>query len=415
MPSKDIFTLDDAVRLGGPRTFNTMVKPAGSACNLDCTYCYYLDKARQYGGREAVMGDGLLETYIRQYFEASGGDEVSFCWHGGEPLLLGIDFYRRALELQRQYAAGRSVSNSIQTNGTLVNPEWCRFFLQNDFLVGISLDGPRAVHDAFRRDRRGRPSFDSVINAVRLFKQYGVQYNTLSVVNSRCEGRGLEIYRFFRDTVKSRYMQFLPAVEHVIDTPDYHRPLIVSPSREGARLAPWSVSSRGYGQFLCDIFDEWVRRDVGTVFVQMFDATLAGWCGLQPGVCTMGETCGDNLAVEHNGDVYPCDHFVYPEELLGNIAETPLQELFDSPRRIRFGLDKRNSLPPECLQCEYFRLCHGECPKHRFDCGSDGSPKNYLCEGLRGYFAHTAPYMEYMRSLLEKRMSPAWVMQWHPR
>lgn len=412
MATKDIFTLADAVKMTGPAAFGTMVKPAGSTCNLDCTYCYYLDKALQYGGRQAVMSDELLEEYIRQYIEANQTDEVSFCWHGGEPLLLGLDYFRRAVALQKQYAAGKTVHNSIQTNGTLVNAEWCRFFAGEGFLVGVSLDGPKDIHDTFRRTRAGGATYDRVMDAVKLFKQYKVEFNTLSVVNSRCEGRGAEVYRFLRDVVKSRYMQFLPAVEHVIDVPSYHRPLIVDPSREGARLAPWSVSSAGYGRFLCDVFDEWVRHDVGTVFVQMFDATLAGWCGVPPGVCSMVETCGENLLVEHNGDVYPCDHFVYPRWLLGNIRQTPLSELFELQRRRDFGLAKRNTLPGECLGCQWYHACHGECPKHRFDAGSDGSPKNYLCEGLKAYFSHVAPYMDYMKELLEHHQPPAWVMRW---
>ena len=238
----------------------------------------------------------------------------------------------------------------------------------------------------------------------------GVEYNTLSVVNRLCEGRGGEIYRFFRDTVHSRYMQFLPAVEHVVDKPGFHRPLIVSPDREGARLAEWSVTAKGYGEFLCDVFDVWVVSDVGRTFVQMFDATLAQWCGVPPGVCSMGETCGDALVVEHNGDVYSCDHFVYPEYKLGNIRETPLSEIYRSRKRVDFGLAKRNALPAECLRCKYYFACRGECPKHRFETGSDGCRKNSLCEGLQHWFRHSEPYMEYMRDMLAREQSPAWVM-----
>ena len=237
-----------------------------------------------------------------------------------------------------------------------------------------------------------------------------MEFNTLSVVNRRCEGRGAEIYRFFRDTVHSKYMQFLPAVEHVVDKPGFHRPLIVSPDREGARLAEWSVTAKGYGEFLCDVFDVWVVSDVGRTFVQMFDATLAQWCGVPPGVCSMGETCGDALVVEHNGDVYSCDHFVYPEYKLGNIAQTPLDEIYRTAKRREFGLNKRNTLPSECLRCKFYFACRGECPKHRFDRGADGSPKNSLCEGLKIYFRHVEPYMEYMRDLLSKQQAPAWVM-----
>ena len=311
--NKDIFTFRDAEKQTGPVAFSTMLKPAGSACNLDCHYCYYLNKAVQYGGRQAVMPDELLERYIRQYIEANDVPTVTFCWHGGESLLLGIDFYRRALALQQKYADGKRIENTLQTNGTLIDEAWCDLFAANNFLVGLSLDGPEDLHDAFRRTKGGRPTFRRVMQTVEMFRARGVEYNTLSVVNRLSEGRGAEIYRFFRDTVRSRYMQFLPAVEHVVDVEGFHRPLIVSPEREGARLAEWSVTADGYGQFLCDVFDEWVVGDVGQVFVQMFDATLAQWCGVQPGVCSMGETCGDALVVEHNGDVYSCDHFVYPE------------------------------------------------------------------------------------------------------
>ena len=410
MKNKDICTFRDAEKQAGPVAFSTMLKPAGSACNLDCHYCYYLDKAVQYGGRQAVMSDELLELYIRQYIEANEVDTVQFCWHGGEPLLLGIDFYRKAMELQQKYADGKRIENTLQTNGTLVDEAWCELFAANNFLVGISLDGPQDIHDAFRVTKGGRPTFERVMQTIGMFQRSGVEYNTLSVVNRLCEGRGGEIYRFFRDTVHSKYMQFLPAVEHVVDVEGFHRPLIVSPEREGARLAEWSVTAEGYGRFLCDIFDEWVVSDVGRTFVQMFDASLAQWCGVQPGVCSMGETCGDALVVEHNGDVYSCDHFVYPEYKLGNIAQTPLDEIYRTAKRREFGLNKRNTLPTECLRCKFYFACRGECPKHRFDRGADGSPKNSLCEGLKIYFRHVEPYMEYMRDLLSKQQAPAWVM-----
>ena len=373
MKNKDIFTFRDAEKQAGPVAFSTMLKPAGSACNLDCHYCYYLDKAVQYGGRQAVMSDELLELYVRQYIEANEVPTVQFCWHGGEPLLLGVDFYRKAMDFQQKYADGKKIENILQTNGTLVDEAWCDLFAGNNFLVGISLDGPQDIHDAFRLTKGGRPTFERVMRTIEMFQRSGVEYNTLSVVNRLCEGRGGEIYRFFRDTVHSRYMQFLPAVEHVVDKPGFHRPLIVSPDREGARLAEWSVTAKGYGGFLCDVFDVWVVSDVGRTFVQMFDATLAQWCGVPPGVCSMGETCGDALVVEHNGDVYSCDHFVYPEYKLGNIRETPLSEIYRSRKRVDFGLAKRNALPAECLRCKYYFACRGECPKHRFETGSDCS------------------------------------------
>lgn len=411
MPDKEIFTLRDAEKLSGPSAFMTMLKPAGSACNLDCSYCYYLDKAIQYGGRQAVMSEEMLERYVRQYIEANDVDTVTFCWHGGEPTLLGTDYYRKALEFQRKYADGRTIENTIQTNGTLIDEKWCRFFAENRFLVGISLDGPKDVHDAFRHYKAGKPTFDRVMESVRMFRRFGVEFNTLSVVNKLGQKRGLEVYRFFRDIVGSRYMQFLPAVEHVVRRPDRHRPVIVSPGTPGAGLAPWSVSAEGYGRFLCDIFDEWVRHDVGSTYVQMFDSTLAQWCGLPPGVCALAETCGDALVVEHNGDVYSCDHFVYPEYLLGNISTSSLREIYDSHKRIRFGLDKRNALPAECLRCDFFFACHGECPKHRFATAADGSRKNTLCAGLKAYFTHVAPYMDYMRERLLNDEPPAWVMR----
>lgn len=411
MEEKKIFTLQDAVKISGPTAFSSMVKPAGSACNLDCSYCYYLDKAIQYGGKEAVMKEDLLELYVKQYIQANDVPEVTFLWHGGEPLLLGVDFYRKALQFQQKYADGKVIHNSLQTNGTLVNDDWCRLFTEGNFLVGISLDGPKYVHDAFRHTNRLLPTYDTVMSAVRLFHRHGVEFNTLSVVNKLCESRGAEIYRFFKEIVKSKYMQFLPAVEHVVDKPDFHRPVIVSPEQEGARLAPWSVSAKGYGKFLCDMFDVWVKNDVGDIFVQMFDATLAQYCGVQPGVCSMCETCGDALVVEHNGDVYSCDHFVYPEYLLGNIRQTPLVDIYNSPKRVQFGLGKRNTLPAECLKCQWYFACRGECPKHRFEKGADGGPKNSLCEGLKMYFEHVAPYMEVMKGLIANGQAPSMVMR----
>ena len=384
MSNRSLLTLSDAGHLLAPVSFGTMVKPAGSACNLNCRYCYYLGKSELYGGREPVMSRGLLETYIKQYIEANDTDEVSFCWHGGEPLLLGTDFFRTAVKLQKKYAAGKTIHNSLQTNGVKVNEEWCRFFSGNGFLIGISLDGPRDIQDGFRRTKADDSVYDSVIEAIRLFKRHDVEFNTLSVVSSRSEGRGLEIYRFLRDEVGSRYMQFLPAAD---------------------RQLPWAVSGEGYGQFLIDIFDEWVKRDVGEYYVLTFDATLAQWCGINPGICSLNEVCCDSLTVEHNGDVYPCDHFVLPEYRLGNIKEKTLREIFDTPQRFGFSLSKRESLPQECRRCEYYFACHGECPEHRVN------GKNVLCAGLKAYFAHVAPAMERMRELLSQDRAPAEIMK----
>ena len=411
MKSRDIFTFQDAVKQTSPIAFSTMLKPAGSACNLDCHYCYYLDKAVQYGGKQAVMSDEMLETYVKQYIESNDVPQVTFCWHGGEPLLLGVDFYRRAMEFQKKYADGKQIDNTLQTNATLINEEWCLFFAEHNFLIGVSIDGPKDIHDNFRLTKSNKPTFDTVMAAISMMKAHKVEFNTLSVVNKLSEGRGAEIYRFFK-TLGSKYMQFLPAVEHVIDKEGFHRPFIVSPGTEGAYLAEWSVSSKGYGQFLIDIFDQWIIADVGQYFVQMFDASLAQWCGVQPGVCSMGETCGDALVVEHNGDVYSCDHFVYPEFKLGNINETPLINIYKSRKREEFGLNKRNTLPAECLKCKYYFACRGECPKHRFDVATDGMHRNNLCEGLKLYFKHVEPYMNQMKWLLEQKQSPAFVVPW---
>ncbi|MFI3318876.1 MAG: anaerobic sulfatase maturase [Rikenellaceae bacterium] len=409
MKNKPIYTFQDAVKQSGPTAFSAMVKPSGSTCNLDCHYCYYLDKALQYGGKQAVMNPELLELYIKQYIDANDVPEVLFCWHGGEPLLLGVDYYRKAIEFQKKHAGEKKILNTLQTNGTLLTEEWCELFAENDFLIGISIDGPKDIHDTFRLTKSQQPTFDKVMEGVEMMRRMNVEFNTLSVVNNLCEGRGAEIYRFFK-SLGSRYMQFLPAVEHVIDKPGFHRPLIVSPETEGAYIAEWSVSARGYGQFLIDIFDQWVISDVGSYYVQMFDATLANHSGVTPGVCSMGETCGDALVVEHNGDVYSCDHFVYPEYKLGNITEISLREIYNSRRRIDFGLAKRNGLPNNCLGCRHYRVCRGECPKHRFEVDSEGFRKSTLCEGLKIYFKHVEPYMEFMRDQLSKGQAPAWVM-----
>ena len=415
---RNTITLGDAQKMAGPRAFNIMMKPAGSLCNLDCAYCYYLDKAEIYGGREPRMSLEMLETVVREYIAANDVPEVQFIWHGGEPLVLGLDFYRRAVELQRQYADGKKVHNALQTNGTLITPEWARFFRENDFLLGVSLDGPRDIHDKYRRDRGGAPTFDRVLHGIEALYAAGVPFNTLSTVNACCEGRGLEVYRFLK-SIGSHYMQFLPVVEHVkypvVNGRENRkgRPWIVDPQTEGAQLARWSVSDVGFGTFMCDIFDEWVRCDVGEYYVNLFDATLAGWCGVRPGQCTHADTCGDNAVLEHNGDLYPCDHFVYPQYRLGNIREQGIREMMESEAMVRFGIDKRNTLPRRCRTCQWLQLCHGECPKHRFNHTESGETGlNALCAGYRKFFAHTEPYMKKMRELLLQDQAPALVMPW---
>lgn len=418
-PFQNMLLLEDAVRLTGPVSFNIMLKPAGSLCNLDCHYCYYLDKADLYGGREPRMTEAMLETVVREYIAANDVPEVLFNWHGGEPLVLGLDFYRKALEFQRKYADGKAVRNTLQTNGTLLTREWADFFRDNGFLLGISLDGPQDIHDKFRKDKGGVPTFDRVMRGLRLLRDRGVEFNTMSTVNKASEGRGLEVYQFLK-AVGSRYMQFMPVVEHVKYPADASgkirrnaRPYIVDPATEGAQLAGWSVSALAFGKFMCDIFDEWVRNDVGTYYVNLFDATLANWCGLRPGTCAYDRTCGGNSVIEHNGDLYPCDHFVYPQYLLGNIRDRSIREMMESPQQARFGIDKRNALPTKCFRCKYLTICNGECPKHRFNRTEAGETGlNALCAGYYKFYDHAAPYMDKMRDLLAQEQPPALVMPW---
>lgn len=404
-------TFGDAQKKTLPTAFSTMLKPIGSRCNLDCAYCYYLDKAGIYGGKEALMSDELLEEYIRQYIEGNKVDLVTFNWHGGEPLVAGKEFIRKAMALQKKYAGDKKIDNTIQTNGTLIDEEWCALFRENNFLVGVSLDGPRDIHDTFRKDKGGQPTFDKVVAGIEMMKREGVEFNTLSTVNRLSEGRGAEVYRFMK-SLGSRYMQFLPVLEYTVAGPA-GRPVIVPPSTEGAVLADWSVSAKGFGRFMCDVFDDWVISDVGNYYVQLFDVALAQWVGVPPALCSFAETCGDALVVEHNGDVYSCDHFVYPEYRLGNIADGNMAGMLNSNGQFRFGLDKRNTLPRHCLRCKWYFACRGECPKHRFDKAPDGEDGlNALCEGYRMFFSHVDPYMKYMKDLLERRMPPAFVIPW---
>ena len=402
--------LGDVAKMQRAPAFGTMVKPIGSACNLDCHYCYYRDKSEIYSGNMPRMSEELLETYIKQYIEGASQQNISFCWHGGEPLMAGLPFFEKAMELQRKYAGDKVIENTLQTNGILVNDAWCSFFKENNFLIGLSLDGPEDIHDAFRRDCGDAPTFARVMKAVELMKRHGVEFNILATVNARSEERGAEVYKFL--TSINPYIQFLPVVEYVKLRPG-KRPLIVSPDEEDAVPAPWSVSAKGYGKFMCDVFDEWVKYDVGRNFVQLFDVTLGNWCGVPPSLCAFGEVCGDGLVVEHNGDVYSCDHFVYPEYRLGNIATDELAAMYRSSEQQAFGRDKRDALPMECKRCNYYFLCRGECPKHRFEYAKNGEPyMNVLCDGYKMFFRHTDPYMRYMKTLIEKGEPASKVMEW---
>ena len=418
-PLKDTISFEDAGRITGPVAFNLMMKPAGSLCNLDCHYCYYLDKAEIYGGHEPKMSYEMLETTIREYIRANDEEEVTFNWHGGEPLVLGLDFYKKAVELERKYADGKKIFNTLQTNGTLINYDTAEFFRDNNFLIGVSIDGPKDIHDKFRKDKGGFPTFDKVIKGIGILQRCGVQFNTMSTINKASEGRGLETYQFLKH-IGSSFMQFMPVVEHVkypVDAAGRSlkkmRPYIVDPATDGAELARWSVSSVGFGKFMCDIFDYWVRNDVGRYFVNLFDATLANHCNVMPGTCVYAKVCGGNSIIEHNGDIYPCDHFVYPKYRLGNISEKSLREMMTSSEQIKFGLDKRGMLPSKCLRCKYEYLCHGECPKHRFNRTENGDTGlNALCSGYYMFYDHSLPYMLKMKELLEAQTSPALVMPW---
>ena len=405
MDHKDTLTLQDAVRITGPQAFNIMIKPVGSLCNLRCRYCYYLDKADIYGGKEPRMTCEMLETFIREYIAANDVPEVLFNWHGGEPLLMGLDFYRKAIQLQKKYASGKRIRNALQTNATLVTAEWAAFFRENGFLIGVSLDGPKDVHDCYRAGKGGGSTSERVVKGIAELYKAGVDYNIMATVNRKSEGRGLEIYQFLKGA-GTRFIQFMPVLEHVKGG------RIVSPDEEGSQIAPWSVSAEGFGRFLCDIFDYWVRHDVGSVFINQFDSTLAMWCGEQPGTCTFAQTCGGNSVIEHNGDLYPCDHFVYEDYRIGNVLETDLRTLMTSEKQIRFGIDKRNGLPKKCVTCRWYFACHGECPKHRFNRTDSGEPGlNALCDGYSMFFSHVAPYMERMKQLLSEGRPPADIMR----
>lgn len=399
------------------RPMYIMTKAAGSMCNLACKYCYYLEKNNLYReqqpDRRFIMTDDTLERFIRMYIQSQTTPQVLFCWHGGESLMRPLSFYKRVVELQRKYAAGRIIDNTIQTNGTLLDDEWCRFFRDNNWLVGVSVDGPQEFHDEYRRNKMGAPSFRKVMQGINLLKKHGVEWNALAVVNDFNADYPLDFYRFFKE-IECRYIQFTPIVERILPRKD-GRYLASPMDAQDIPLADFSVLPAQWGDFLCAVFDEWVRNDVGEYFVQIFDATLANWIGEQPGVCSMARTCGHAGVMEYNGDVYSCDHFVFPEYKLGNIRTHTLVEMMFSERQQRFGADKRDRLPGQCRQCRYLFACNGECPKNRFATTAAGEPGlNYLCEGYRKYFDHVAPYMDFMANELKHQRPPANVMNFRP-
>ena len=395
------------------RPLYVMPKPVGSACNLACDYCYYLEKRHLYGGSPSVMSDATLEAFVSQYIQAQTGREVLFTWHGGEPLLRPLAFYERAMELQRRYGGGRSIYNCIQTNGTLLTDEWCRFLARNGWLVGVSIDGPRQLHDAYRRTRGGEGSFDAVAEGIRRLRDHGVEWNVMGVVNALNAGHASEVYGFYKE-LGAQFIQFTPIVERLHRHADGRH--LAAPDSGAGRgadavprtvMAPYSVAPEQYGRFLVAVFDEWVCHDVGELYVQLFDSTLACWVGEEPGLCTMAPTCGHAMAVEANGDLYSCDHFVFPEFRLGNIHSTPLATMAYGERQAAFGRAKAEGLAPRCRACRWLFACHGGCPKDRF-----GGGANYLCEAYAAFFEHVAPAMDFMANELRHSRPPANVMAW---
>lgn len=395
-----------------------MSKPIGPICNLDCKYCFYLEKEKLFPTTENFrMSDDVLDRYIRQYIEAQSVSEISFAWQGGEPTLLGVDFFRRVVELQRRYADGKVIHNALQTNGVLLDDEWGAFLAENHFLVGLSLDGPRELHDRYRVDKWQQPTFDRVMRGLGFLKKHRVEFNTLTVVNHANSQQPLAVYRFLKE-VGSGFLQFIPLVERKPDAEAKAMGLELSapPPGGGARVSTpvtsWSVESRQYGEFLVAIFDEWVRYDVGKVFVQLFDVALGNWMGLGSSLCVFAETCGAALAIEHNGDLYSCDHYVYPHYKLGNILNQSLGDMVNAPAQLQFGRDKLETLPRYCLECEVRFACNGECPKHRFIRAPDGEPGlNYLCAGYKHFFTHIDPFMRIMAELIAAGRPAATIMQ----
>lgn len=391
------------------RPLYVMLKPAGSLCNLRCKYCYYLEKNALYTEQKNhVISDEMLDKFIREYIEAQTSPDVLFCWHGGETLMRPISFYRRAIELQRKYARGRRIDNTIQTNATMLTDEWCEFFRENNFLVGVSIDGPQEFHDEYRRTATGKPTFHKVMQGIRLLNKHNVEWNALAVVNDFNADYPLEFYNFFKE-IGCHYIQFTPIVERRIERNDG---LSLAPGmEEGGELVDFSVTPEQWGKFLCTIFDEWVRHDVGTYFIQIFDATLANWAGVQPGLCSLAKECGHAGVMEFNGDVYSCDHFVYPEHLLGNINEKTITEMMYGEKQRKFAKLKHELLPQQCRECPVEFACHGECPKNRFTRDKYGNPGlNYLCKGYRQFFEHVKPYMDFMKGELDAKRPPSNVM-----
>jgi len=405
--------------------FHFMTKPIGPICNIGCKYCFYLEKEALFEkGEKWRMSDEVLEAYIKGYIEAQPVDQVSFAWQGGEPTLLGIDFFRKAMALQKKYANGKRIENSLQTNGTLLNDEWCTFLREHDFLVGLSIDGPRELHDTWRVTKTGKGTYSEVMRGLEALKRNKVEFNTLTVVSRTNSQKPLEVYKFLRN-IGSSYLQFIPLVERKADVvaqklgldlaapPSLDEADAIAPLAEGeSPVTEWSVRPEDYGNFLCKIFDRWVTRDVGRTFVQQFDMALGKWVGAPGGICYFAETCGRAMAIEHDGNVYTCDHFVYPHFKVGNVLEDDAAAIADSAQMEKFGNDKRDKLPRYCKECDYLFACNGECPKHRFTRTPDGEPGlNYLCKAYKQFFRHVDPAMRIMADLYRNKQPPAAIME----
>ena len=397
-----------------------MAKPIGPICNLDCKYCFYLEKERLYPQKRTAsdfrMTDDVLRNFIRQHIDQQDVPEITFAWQGGEPTLMGLDFFHRAIELQAEYRPpGKRIANALQTNGILLDDDWCEFFRRQDFLIGLSIDGPKPIHDQYRVNKAGHGTHDGVMRAWDLLKRHGVQYNTLTVVNRLVGDHPTEVYEFLKDN-GSAFMQFIPLVERVGSEPNtLAGPPPLKTLAPHAEVTPWSVLPEQFGDFICEIFDQWVRRDVGTVFVQLFDVQLGIEVGAGSSLCVFAETCGRAMALEHNGDLYSCDHFVYPQFKLGNIMEQPIDQMLSSPAQKQFGDDKRDALPQYCLRCPVKKYCNGECPKHRFLTTPDGEAGlNYLCAGYKKIFTHMQPHLRIMADLLRQGRPAADIMSLAP-
>lgn len=402
--------MNDNIATPFAKPLYVMLKPAGAHCNLACKYCYYLEKNNLYqNSHRHLMSDEMLEQFTREYIESQTMPQVLFTWHGGEPLMRSIDFYKKALELQKKYANGKQIDNVIQTNGTLLTNEWCEFFAKNHWLVGISIDGPQEYHDHYRVTPDGKPSWEKVMQGISLLKKHRVEWNAMAVVNAYNAEHPLEFYHFFRDN-GCQYLQFTPIVERLTEHEDGRTLASLADDRE-IPLADASVTPQQWGNFLCTIFDDWVRHDVGKTFVEIFDCTLANWMGVLPGICAYSKECGHAGVMEHNGDVYSCDHFVFSEYKLGNIREQSLIDMLYGEKQQAFSRLKHTSLPRQCKECDMEFACHGECPKNRFEKDKYGEPGlNYLCQGYNQYYTHVAPYMDFMKRELLAQRPPANIM-----